>query len=69
MVIRMRDSVLAHYHVTLEQFYASEEYYHTDIINYQKLLNKALDAINEEQNKLLQVPNSKANTDTKIKKN
>lgn len=49
MVKRMRDSVLSHYQISLNQFYESEKYYAKDGKTYQKMLDKAMDLLGEEQ--------------------
>jgi hypothetical protein len=49
MIKRMYDSVLAHYQISLNQFYESEKFYAKDGKNYQKLLNDAMDLLGEEQ--------------------
>lgn len=53
LAVQMRDSILKYYTISLDDFYASENYYHNDVNSYQDMLNKALDLLNEEQTRLL----------------
>ena len=58
--VAIRDSVLRDYKIDLEQFYESEVYYHHDVVLYQKMLNDAMDMLNEEQSLLMDKQNPKA---------
>ncbi|NCP84422.1 MAG: DUF4296 domain-containing protein [Bacteroidetes bacterium] len=53
LAIQLRDSILANYQIKLQQFYDSEKWYHHNIEEYQKILNKAMDILSEEQTRLL----------------
>lgn len=51
-MITLRDSILDQYQISLDEFYRSDSIYHTDIEQYQELLNKAMDILNEEKTRL-----------------
>ena len=60
LVIRVRDSILVNYQISLEQFYSSEKWYHNNIEEYQAILNQAMDVLSEEQTRLLDNKKSSA---------
>ena len=60
LAIRVRDSILVNYQISLEQFYSSEKWYHNNIEEYQTILNQAMDVLSEEQTRLLDNKKSSA---------
>ena len=58
LVIQLRDSILANYQISLEQFQNSELWYHNNIEEYQTILNKAMDILSEEQTRMLDSKNT-----------